>query len=187
MQTKIAVITDIHGNSSALKAVLTGIERDGEIGHIYCLGDLIAIGHETNEVLEQLYSRKDITFVMGNHDEAILNIFEGKEPGSNDDERNHHYWIAEHMDPKFLPFLSEIPKSITSEVNGKKIRLVHYHLDGTDQFLPIDHNPSSIKLEELYKGDEAILDRDRYFLELALEEAEKALEEKYISNGCGHC
>lgn len=155
MHTKIAVLTDIHGNSAALKAVLSDIESDCEIEHIYCLGDLIAIGHETDEVLEQLHSRSDMTLVLGNHDEAILNILEGKEPGSQGEEKEHHYWIAKHMNPKFHPFLSNIPKSISSEVNGKKIRLVHYHLDGTDQFLPIDHNPSSIKLEELYKGDEA--------------------------------
>lgn len=34
----IAVITDIHGNYSALKAVLADIERESKVEHIYCLG-----------------------------------------------------------------------------------------------------------------------------------------------------
>ncbi|MCF6409116.1 metallophosphoesterase family protein [Pseudalkalibacillus salsuginis] len=58
-------------------------------------------------------------------------------------------------DKKFLPFLCRIPKSIVTEINGVKIRLIHYHLDGKGQFLPIDRNPSSVKLEKLYDGDEA--------------------------------
>jgi predicted phosphodiesterase len=52
MSKKIALISDIHGNSSALKAVLKKIEEDIGIEHIYWLGDLIGIGYETNEVLE---------------------------------------------------------------------------------------------------------------------------------------
>jgi putative phosphoesterase len=155
MHTKIAVLTDIHGNSAALKAVLSDIESDCGIEHIYCLGDLIAIGHETDEVLEQLHSRSDMTLVLGNHDEAILNILEGKEPGSQGEEREHHYWVAKHMNPKFHPFLSNIPKSITTEINGMKIRFVHYHLDCNGQYLPIDRSPSSAKLEELYKDEDA--------------------------------
>ncbi|HLQ71923.1 MAG TPA: metallophosphoesterase, partial [Bacillota bacterium] len=81
MQRNIAVITDIHGNSSALKAVLSDIEKERQIEHIYCLGDLIAIGHETNEVLQELYSRNDVSYVLGNHDKAVIHILNGKEPG----------------------------------------------------------------------------------------------------------
>ncbi|WP_084723795.1 metallophosphoesterase family protein [Virgibacillus chiguensis] len=61
MSKNIAVLTDIHGNSSALNAVLKDIDEQGNIEHIYCLGDLIAIGHETNQVLEGLLSRNDIS------------------------------------------------------------------------------------------------------------------------------
>jgi hypothetical protein len=44
------------------------------VEHIYCLSDFVAIGHETNQVFELLFSRDDITFVLRNRDEAILNI-----------------------------------------------------------------------------------------------------------------
>ena len=48
---KFAVITDIHGNMDALSAVFKDIDRRGDIDHIYNLGDVIGIGHNTNEVL----------------------------------------------------------------------------------------------------------------------------------------
>lgn len=65
---RIAVLTDIHGNFPALKAVLEDIDHQ-RIDHIYCLGDLIAIGPYVNEVLEALFSLQDISIVAGNHDE----------------------------------------------------------------------------------------------------------------------
>jgi len=49
---KIGVIADIHGNAPALKAVLNELDKMGDIKHIYCLGDMIGIGPDTNEVLK---------------------------------------------------------------------------------------------------------------------------------------
>ncbi|MFF3100194.1 metallophosphoesterase family protein [Viridibacillus arvi] len=154
MVKNIAVITDIHGNFSALKAVLSDIERESKVEHIYCLGDLIAIGHETNQVLEELRSRKDVSYVLGNHDEAILNILNGEEPGSQGEERDHHYWIAKNMNREFITFLSEMPKRLECMIYGKKILFLHYHLNECNQFLSIDTNPSVTKLDDLYKNED---------------------------------
>ncbi|WP_141130693.1 metallophosphoesterase [Virgibacillus dokdonensis] len=59
MSKNIAVLTDIHGNSSALNAVLKDIDEQGNIEHIYCLGDLIAIGHEmfTVEDIDEMVAK----------------------------------------------------------------------------------------------------------------------------------
>ncbi|MGA9227014.1 MAG: metallophosphoesterase family protein [Mesobacillus sp.] len=63
---KFAVITDIHGNAPALTAVLNEIHRMKKIEQIYCLGYLIGIGPDTNELLEILYSRIDVSMITGN-------------------------------------------------------------------------------------------------------------------------
>ena len=154
MQKKIAVIIDIHGNSSALKAVLSDIEKS-RVEHIYCLGDLIAIGHETNQVLDMLHLRKDVSYVRGNYEEAILNILDGKEPGSQGEERDHHYWVAQNMNKKFIPFLRQMPKKLEHKINGKKFLFLHYHLNEEHQFLDIETNPSARKLDDLYKNEDA--------------------------------
>lgn len=154
MQRNIAIITDIHGNSSALKAVLSDIEKENQADHIYCLGDLIAIGHETNQVLEELHSRKDVSCVLGNQDEAILNILNGKEPGSEGEVRDHHYWIAKNMNSEFITFLSEMPKKCECIINGKRFMFLHYHMDESNHFLSIDTNPSVTKLDDLYENED---------------------------------
>ncbi|HWL24616.1 MAG TPA: metallophosphoesterase family protein [Ureibacillus sp.] len=152
MGTSIAIITDIHGNGDALKAVLENIDKDKKIKHIYCLGDLIGIGHQTNEVLELLFSRENISFVKGNHDEAILRIIDGQEPGSKGEEREHHQWIASRLNEKYIPRLSNIPMKLEIEINGKNFLFVHYHLGENNKFLSIDHQPSTDKLDEFYKN-----------------------------------
>lgn len=150
----IAVITDIHGNSSALNAVLRDIDENEKIEHIYCLGDLIAIGHETNEVLEVLLSRNDVSYVLGNHDVSILNIFNGQEPGSSGEEREHHYWIANNMDEKYVSFIRQMPKRLETMINGKKCLFQHYHLNDENQFLSIDSAPTASKLDNIYSNED---------------------------------
>ena len=153
--TNIAIIADVHGNGTALKAVLDNIDKDKHIEHIYCLGDLIGIGHETNEVLELLFSRNDITFVKGNHDEAILKIIDGEEPDSLGEEREHHYWIASKLDKKFVPKLRSIPDRQYRKLNGKNFLFIHYHLNEKDEFLPIDNQPTIDKLDSIYEYSDA--------------------------------
>lgn len=152
MNSKVAVISDIHGNCSALKAALKKIDEDLDIKHIYCLGDLIGIGHETNEVLELLFSRKDISFVLGNHDQAVLHILEGIEPDSKGEERVHHHWIASRLDKQFVPHLTNIPITLNTTINGKKLLFVHYHLTKNNKFQSIDNNPNASGLDELYRN-----------------------------------
>lgn len=62
----IALISDIHGNFSALKSVLDEIDSMG-INRIYCLGDTAGYYAEINECCEELQKR-NIPSVMGNHD-----------------------------------------------------------------------------------------------------------------------
>ena len=152
---KIAIITDIHGNHAALKAVLDDIDQDKAIQHINCLGDLIGIGHETNEVLELLFSRKDISFVKGNHDEDILKILVGHEPSGIVEKSAHHKWIASRFDRKFMAQLSSIPKERYESINGKTFLFVHYHINESGNFLQVNYLPSALELDTIYENRKA--------------------------------
>ncbi|EKN70836.1 metallophosphoesterase [Neobacillus bataviensis LMG 21833] len=155
MEKKIAIISDIHGNHSALEAVFKEIDADPTIEHIYCLGDLIGIGYETNKVLNLLLSHDNVSYVMGNHDEAIIDILAGREPYSRKKEKEHHEWIAAHLDRKYLPFLLSLPTTLSAEYNGKHLFLIHYHLDERGTFLPVDYEPTDKKLDFLYRASNA--------------------------------
>jgi len=69
-----AVVSDIHGNLTALKAVTEDMKKF-DITGIICLGDLIDYGMQSNEVVEFVkveWSDKLICSLWGNHENAIL-------------------------------------------------------------------------------------------------------------------
>jgi putative phosphoesterase len=67
---RIALISDIHANEVALRAVLAEIRRIG-VDQVICLGDVATLGPRPNAVIEIL-SQIAGTCIMGNHDEFLL-------------------------------------------------------------------------------------------------------------------
>ena len=65
---RIALFSDIHGNSIALDAVLADIQASGGVDEYWILGDLCAIGHDPVGVLEQVARLPNARFVRGNTD-----------------------------------------------------------------------------------------------------------------------
>ena len=118
---KIAVITDIHGNSPALIAVLQDITSKS-VDRIYCLGDVVGIGPDSNEVLELLLSRTDVSFVVGNHDVAVMAAFFGDDaPKGHQNERHHHQWLADRINPEYIDAMSKWPKQLSVNYFNKEL------------------------------------------------------------------
>ncbi len=66
---KFAIISDIHGNMEALRAVfddIDGLHPD----RIVCLGDCIGYGPESEQVLVEM-RRRGIPTIIGNHEQVI--------------------------------------------------------------------------------------------------------------------
>ncbi|WP_391119648.1 metallophosphoesterase family protein [Psychrobacillus sp. L3] len=126
---KLAIITDIHGNELALKSVLQEIDNRGDTEEIWCLGDMIAMGPDTNEVLDLLFARPDIRMITGNHDEAILSLIAGEgHPESYKHTREHHEWIAKRLSTDNFMKLKQLPRMIEEEINRTRIIGIHYHI-----------------------------------------------------------
>lgn len=83
---RIGFISDIHGNFTALEAVLADI-KEQNLDQLICLGDTISLGPQPAEVLNALREWKTVN-LMGNHDLAIL-----------DPEHAATYEITEHLVP----------------------------------------------------------------------------------------
>lgn len=64
-----AIISDIHSNHEALKAVLDDA-RQHSVEEIYCLGDVVGYGPNPRECLEAVM--KCPVVLLGNHDHAVL-------------------------------------------------------------------------------------------------------------------
>ena len=65
---KLALLSDIHGNSVALDAVLADIQASGGADAYWILGDLVAFGPDPVGVLERLVDLPQVRFVRGNTD-----------------------------------------------------------------------------------------------------------------------
>jgi predicted phosphodiesterase len=69
---RLAIFSDIHGNSIALDAVLGDIEARGGVDQYWVLGDIIALGPDPIGVLERLTAIENVHFVRGNTDRYVL-------------------------------------------------------------------------------------------------------------------
>ena len=67
--SKLAIISDIHGNLEALDAVLADIQTQG-VERIYCLGDVIGYGPNPRECIDRC--REFDMCLLGNHDNGAL-------------------------------------------------------------------------------------------------------------------
>ncbi|MFW5734558.1 MAG: metallophosphoesterase family protein [Oceanidesulfovibrio sp.] len=66
----IAVLSDIHANLVALKAVLEDIDSF-QVGAVYSLGDNVGYGPEPDDVIS-LLQRQNVESVLGNHELGLL-------------------------------------------------------------------------------------------------------------------
>lgn len=69
---RLALISDVHGNSIALDAVLEDIERRGGADEHLFLGDHLAIGADPVGVLERITKRSRTCCVRGNTDRYLV-------------------------------------------------------------------------------------------------------------------
>jgi putative phosphoesterase len=67
---RVALISDLHANEVALKAVLSDIDRTG-VDQIVCLGDVATLGPRPSYVIEVL-ERLGCICIEGNHDAFLL-------------------------------------------------------------------------------------------------------------------
>ena len=66
-QSKILIISDIHGNAEGLKAVL---KKESGYDFLVFLGDSVLSGPQPKETAEILLDVKPDINIMGNHDES---------------------------------------------------------------------------------------------------------------------
>jgi diadenosine tetraphosphatase ApaH/serine/threonine PP2A family protein phosphatase len=111
---KRALLSDIHSNLEALRAVLDDI-RAQDIAEVYCLGDVIGYGPNPRECLELVMKMR--VCILGNHDQAAIFDPEGFNPVA----LRAIYWTRRQLDGGGSPsainrrwdFLGERPRMLT--------------------------------------------------------------------------
>lgn len=102
---RIAIISDIHSNLSALEAVLSKID-EMKVDTIHCLGDIVGYGPFPNECVELVRTRCLYT-VKGNHDSGLL----GETPTDHFNQygRTAIKWTQKKITEPNLEFLRALP------------------------------------------------------------------------------
>jgi putative phosphoesterase len=126
--SRVGVITDIHGNLSALEAALQWLDTN-EVEAIYCGGDLVGYGPRPNHVCRVIDERQ-IPTIYGNYDWAIARDEEdcGCAYVTKHDREIGQLsvdWTLANTDQSSKDFMRELPFDLRFELGGKRVRLVH--------------------------------------------------------------
>jgi diadenosine tetraphosphatase ApaH/serine/threonine PP2A family protein phosphatase len=113
---RVAVISDVHANHHALRAVLDEIDAAG-VDAVWCLGDTVGYGPMPNECCDAVSQRADLCLV-GNHDLVVV----GEIPVGdfNDEAAAAAVWTSQVLSAESREFLVAL-KALA-------------HLDGADLY-----------------------------------------------------
>lgn len=122
---RIGLISDIHGNSLALEAVLNALSY--EVEQILFLGDLCGY-YPFVEECASLWNEDRMVGVRGNHDQVLLSCLQyGMQPSIEYQER---YGSAlkrtlQNLSSSSMSLLQSLPLSRTLKLNGAVFALYH--------------------------------------------------------------
>jgi putative phosphoesterase len=154
---RIAIISDIHANLPALKAVLADI-TDFKADQIYCLGDLTDAAPWHNEVIELIQSLS-IPTIMGNHDERIafdLPVYPLSKhtPEEQSARLTTINFTKATISEENKQYLSKLPASIRITTGAVRVLLVHGSAESNEEYLYASHEEQPLRLMlEKHKAD----------------------------------
>lgn len=112
---RIALISDVHGNLTALDAVLDDIDSRG-IERIINLGDFVGKGPRGSEVVDRCDKACDVN-IRGNWDDFL--------PGWSDETVPEMMWWRDELREDQRDWLRSLPLSHDLLISGRHIRLFH--------------------------------------------------------------
>lgn len=112
---RIAVVSDVHGNLTALEAVLADIAARG-ITHVVNLGDYVGKGPRGSAVVDRCREACAVN-VRGNWDDFL--------PVTPPDAPAEMRWWHGELRPDQLAWLAALPLSHDVLLSGRRIRLFH--------------------------------------------------------------
>ena len=124
---RLLVLSDLHANWPALKAVLADAEKRG-FDQVLCLGDALGYGPQPREVLGSL-RELGASCVLGNHDVWALQLAGEREGVSGPREggvvaRALDYQLSQ-LTPDLLAWVAAWPEVCDADFGGRRLRLRH--------------------------------------------------------------
>jgi predicted phosphodiesterase len=112
----LALVSDIHGNDTALAAVVADLERL-EIDRVVCLGDAVQGGPQPREVLDRL-GALGWPVVLGNADDFLLKVPVDSPEPITDAQLERRTWTLEQLEPHHLEQIRSFAPTLDVELDG---------------------------------------------------------------------
>ncbi len=101
------VISDLHSNAEALRAVMSRVRRK-KFDHIVCLGDFVGYGAQPNQVLDVMRTFKaPKVYIRGNNDRVAAGTDDAS--GFNHAAKHAALWTRDHLSAPNRHFLKGLP------------------------------------------------------------------------------
>lgn len=124
---RCAIISDIHGNLEAFRAVLNALASD-RINYYIFIGDVVGYGANPKECLKLLKLLNPIVAIAGNHEYGVLGIADTV--SFSDLARNAILWTRKILDDGEIGYIKSFPLTYEYE----NMTLVHGSIDSPEAF-----------------------------------------------------
>ena len=158
MKRRIALLSDVHGNETALEAVLADAESQA-VTDYWFLGDLLMPGTGRRNILERLERLPISLQVRGNWEDSLWHALHQK----LDLTRPSHlyltklcHFVLEEIRPEEIDRMRELPLQVLTEVAGLKIAVSH-HLPDKNWGRELIHIGNQSDFDRLFEGNEAVI------------------------------
>ena len=158
MKRRIALLSDAHGNATALEAVLADAESQA-VTDYWFLGDLLMPGTGRRNILDRLEQLPISLQVRGNWEDSLWHALHQK----LDLTRPSHlyltklcHFVLEEIHPEEIDRMRELPLQVLTEVAGLKIAVSH-HLPDKNWGRELIHIGNQSDFDRLFEGNEAVI------------------------------
>lgn len=126
----VGLISDVHSNAIALKAVLLKLDKMG-VETIMHAGDIIGYNPYPNETVE-LFKKKRIISILGNHERALNS---GDISDFNPYAAAALVWTKKNLSPENLKYFMDLKNRESISLNNKQIVLIHGSPRDVDEYI----------------------------------------------------
>ena len=112
----LALVSDIHGNDTALAAVVAELERL-EIDQVVCLGDAVQRGDQPREVLDRL-SALGWPVILGNADDFLLEVPDDSPESITEAQLERRRWTLSQLESHHLEQIRSFAPTLDIELDG---------------------------------------------------------------------
>lgn len=139
LKKRLLIVSDVHGCFDELEKLLAKVDYNPETMTVLFVGDLVAKGPKSLEVIRFLMKQKSMLSVRGNHEDNVL--LARHQPTSSKYAKRKVYDFVKELSDEEISFIQELPVSIS--IPELSLLIVHAGLDPGKKGVAVHHHSYS--------------------------------------------